>query len=429
MHLLLKKTFKFESFFHIIQKKKYHNFLNWYNNDFKHNFTSILYLMKCYSKKKNPSWNKVIYKNKKKSSYNFLYRLNFYKRSLLNYNYFYTKKLSSINFIRLNNNKNYLFTRYISDYSLLFYDKISNINYTGHIDDKYYFYLKNMLFKRVKNNIKKTFKSYSWIKSNNKLFNHVFILKSKYNIFYKKIYFPFTFSKIKQVNRNKSFFYSFIIIKFYVFISKNKFFSFFKDFFIHKYKASIYSYRLRKNMIKKKDKEIWDMFFREYNGTYFGKNEYKMRIIWSKLYLVNSLLSINYLDWFVYLSKSINVVNRSFLYNYSLSYNLLHNNKLKFRKKQLLKYLVSKPIKELFFKRVTKFLKSINNKTKAIPHKKRYSLKKRKKIENKVLNFLGKSFKKVIYQNIKIQSKHFKRFKHNIRHRRKFFKEKKLKKT
>jgi hypothetical protein len=112
----------------------------------------------------------------------------------------------------------------------------------------------------------------------------------------------------------------------------------------------------------------------------------------------------------------------------------LHKKKLQFRKKQFLKYLVSKPNKELFFKRLSNFLKYRNRKSNSYMitynNKKKKTFKKRKKIENKIFNFLGSVFKKIIYKKtIKIKSKYFKRFKYNIRNRRKFFKEHIIKKN
>lgn len=99
-----------------------------------------------------------------------------------------------------------------------------------------------------------------------------------------------------MINSYKKYFYTYNLIKYYTFILKNNLFSFFKDFFIHKYKVSIYRYWLEKKVIKKEDYSFLDVFYIRYNNEYFGKNELKMKRSLRKIIIIDSIFENNYID-------------------------------------------------------------------------------------------------------------------------------------
>ena len=148
------------------QKFKYSGFINFYNDSFKLNYNNVLFILKCYNNIKNNKnnhlldWQSFLYRQRDIFKYNFFYRVYKSKKNIFYYNYFYNKKLSLIRSLGLTSKPNYFFTSYLNDSSLLFYDKVLNLNYTDHIDEKYSFYLKNLLFSKISNRMRSKFNGF-----------------------------------------------------------------------------------------------------------------------------------------------------------------------------------------------------------------------------------------------------------------------------
>jgi len=316
------------------QRIKYYSYKKKYSDLFIYNYNNVVSVLKCYKNIKlsdytNVTFSKLHY-NKFLSRKKTLYDFNFYYKLVKNnkkinyYNYYFNKKLDSINKHKLNNNSNYKFSGYTNDISKYYYNNIKNLNYTFHLDEKYNFLVRNIIsskFKNLKKNnnslvINKSQKPYLSYKNE---YNNLFLCT---NIFNKK-----TDSLIYK------YFYSLNIIKYKVFILNNSSYSFFKDFFINQYKFFIYKYKLKDTVINNiKNYDSYLMFNKK---SYL----YSTQLI-KYLKNCNSFFKLSHLEWLLYLNicikGNINNIN-----SYKRSYKFLYKNYIyKLKKKHFLKNLI-----------------------------------------------------------------------------------------
>lgn len=202
---------------------------NFYNN-----YNYVISIFKCYksldienpllhNNKTNKHYNFFISRIKKLSKFNCYYKRNNYtfkirniEQSLLKvYNNGLIKNLNRLNKLYLTYKTKYYSNTAVSDISFLYYDKIENNNYVDHLDEKYNFFRKNILSKKIinqldKNNyLNKKKNLYSSKHKKNTFSISPLIHKNNYN-------YIFTYLNINNKlsnNKKLSTFYSLHIIK------------------------------------------------------------------------------------------------------------------------------------------------------------------------------------------------------------------------
>ena len=362
---------KYVSRFNIFsQKTKYYSYKESYISDFNKNYLYVHSILKCY---KTLNIRDEFLKSNNKTKKHYIFFINRISK-LSNFNYYYqryahkfkirtieqslflknnlniNKKLNKLKRLFLTSKKKYYHNSSVSDISFLYYDQINNNNYIDHLDNKYNFFIKKILNKKILNNLNKNNylnkkKSiYSIINKDNIFSISPLIDNNKYNYIFS---FLNIYHKLSNSKKN-NFFYSFNNIKLNIFILKNNLFTFFKDTFISKYKFFIYKkYFKRKAFIKKNLSWFEHRFIFDENNRLVTKYDYNKKLYLDLLYDIKYFFKNSYIDWFYYFNGNTCFKKRkSFFKSYKKSYNKFYKKKLfNIRLKKYIKYLIKKIFK------------------------------------------------------------------------------------
>ena len=385
---LVKKNIKNRKKY-IQTKSMFTTYNKWYNYLFSKNYKNILMVLNCYFNNKNKK-NKSNYndhynfntsiknflsRQQKLYKWNFFYRLYLDKKALKYYKYYFNNKLLNIKQFNFSIQDNFSKTSYIHDVSLFFKDSIINWKFVKQLDEKFYFFLKHLLFKQFhsknellfNNNLHKK-------KTSNVIFRHSLRIHEQYRILFYNMMSCVGNILININTKSESIYFSYLMHKYFFFIKKSKIFLFFRDWFIINFKNYFYTFKFnskiiyqryllsKKRSIKKQYIPDLKLFTKKILRQLVRPSDKLSEDLFSIISELKKLNTFTTLDWFFYIKRVLKTKLTSI--STKLTYSLLSLKKVRLLKQKLflkkIRSYVSKNICKFDFSILYNFFKYKN---------------------------------------------------------------------